>query len=121
MHNWDDPATWAILLVDDEIDNLEVVAESLEFFGVNVKTASNGAAALDALETFSPTLVLTDLSMPGIDGWQLRMKIKRQPGWEDMPVVALSAHAMIGERERALSAGFDGSMKKQMNVAHMIG
>ena len=120
MYSWDNPATWAILLVDDEIDNLEVVAETLEFYGVQVKTASNGLTALNLLETFSPTLVVTDLSMPGIDGWQLRGKIKRLPDKENMPVVALSAHAMAGDKERALSAGFDGYMTKPINVPSLI-
>lgn len=120
MHTWDNPATWAILLVDDEIDNLEVVAETLEYFGVNVKTASDGSAALSLLETFSPTLVVTDLSMPGIDGWQLRGKIKRLPDKENMPILALSAHAMAGDKERALSAGFDGYLTKPINVPSLI-
>src|SRR5215813_3478354 len=102
MYDWDNPSTWAILLVDDEIDNLEVVAETLEFFGVNVKIAFNGRVALDILETYSPTLIMTDLSMPSMDGWQLRSTIKRLPGKEDVLIIALTAHAMLGDMERAL-------------------
>lgn len=120
MHNWDDPATWSILLVDDEIDNLEVVAETLEFYGATVKSASNGNSALDLLKSFSPTIVVTDLSMPGMDGWQLRGRIKILPNMQNVPIIALSAHAMVGDKERALDAGFDGYLTKPINVPTLL-
>lgn len=116
MHNWNDLSTWAILLVDDEIDNLEVVAETLQFYGAKVKTADSGSRALEVLKTFTPTLVLTDLSMPGVDGWQLRVKIRQLPDMQNVPVIALSAHAMMGDKERVLNAGFDGYMTKPIDV-----
>jgi CheY-like chemotaxis protein len=116
MHDWNDLSTWAILLVDDEIDNLEVVAETLRFYGAEVKTADGGTRALEILKTFTPTLVLTDLSMPGVDGWQLRVKIRQLPEMQDAPIIALSAHAMLGDKERVLDAGFDGYMTKPIDV-----
>jgi CheY-like chemotaxis protein len=120
MHDWQNPATWVILLVDDEIDNLEVVAQSLEFFGATVKSAVNGIAALDILQSFSPTIVVTDLSMPGMDGWQLRARLKTLPAFQNVPILALSAHAMSGDKERALSAGFDAYISKPINVPTLI-
>jgi len=120
MHDWNDVSTWIILLVDDEIDNLEVVAETLQFFGAKVKTADNGQAALELLKTFAPTLIITDLSMPGMDGWQMRVKIKGLPEWKAIPIIALSAHAMAGDKERALSAGFDGYLTKPIDVHTLI-
>jgi CheY-like chemotaxis protein len=120
MHDWQNPATWVVLLVDDEIDNLEVVAQSLEFFGASVKSAVNGIAALDILQSFSPTIVVTDLSMPGMDGWQLRSHLKTLPAFQNVPILALSAHAMSGDKERALGAGFDGYITKPINVPTLI-
>ena len=120
MLNWQKTSEWSILLVDDEADNLEVIAESLMFLGFKVKTASNGKDALTVLETFTPTLILTDLSMPGMDGWQLRTHVRALPQMVDVPIVALTAHAMVGDRERALEVGFDGYMTKPINVPTLV-
>jgi len=114
--NWQDVNTWNVLLVDDERDNLEVVAETLEFRGALVKTALNGVEALDVMQTFMPNLIIVDLSMPVMDGWVLRTRIKAMPDIQNIPLLALSAHAMIGDKERALAAGFDGYMTKPVNI-----
>jgi CheY-like chemotaxis protein len=70
------PRAWSILLVDDEPDNLDVVAESLAFFGVNVRTATHGEEGLEVLKNFTPDLILLDLSMPKMDGWAMRQHVK---------------------------------------------
>ena len=101
MTNWDDISTWEVLLVDDETDNLEVVAESLQYLGIKVKTAEDGLQALEVLKSFNPSFIVTDLSMPGMDGWQLRMKVRELPNTTNTPVIALTAHAMAGDKERA--------------------
>src|SRR4051812_41029277 len=116
MIDWQDVKSWIVLLVDDERDNLEVVAETLEFRGAEVKTALNGVEALDVLQTFMPNLIVVDLSMPVMDGWVLRTRIKAMPAIQNIPLLALSAHAMIGDKERALAAGFDGYMTKPVNI-----
>ena len=120
MLNWQKISEWSILLVDDEADNLEVIAESLMFHGFKVKTASNGNDALAVLATFIPTLILTDLSMPKMDGWQLRTHVRALPQMVEVPIVALTAHAMIGDKERALEVGFDGYMTKPINVPTLV-
>ena len=120
MLNWQKISEWLILLVDDEADNLEVIAESLMFHGFKVKTASNGNDALTVLETFTPTLILTDLSMPRMDGWQLRTHVRALPQMVEVPIVALTAHAMVGDMERALEVGFDGYMTKPINVPTLV-
>jgi two-component system, cell cycle response regulator DivK len=114
--NWQDPKTWIVLVVDDERDNLEVVAESLEFNGAVTKTAKNGAAAIEMLQTFKPNIILMDLSMPVMDGWETRRRIKDNPETQHIPILALSAHAMSGDKERAIAAGFDGYLTKPINV-----
>ena len=116
MIDWQDISTWQILIVDDEPDNLEVVSETLEFQGALVKTAPNGKDALEMLESFSANLILTDLSMPVMDGWVLRSHVKNNPKLEGIPILALSAHAIAGDQERALEAGFDGYLTKPVNI-----
>ena len=116
MIDWQDVKTWIVLLVDDEPDNLEVVAETLEFRGAYVKTAGNGIEALDILKNFTPNIIIADLSMPQMDGWVLRTRLKADPVLQDIPILALSAHAMAGDKERALSAGFDGYLTKPIDI-----
>jgi two-component system, cell cycle response regulator DivK len=120
MTDWHDLANSTILLVDDEPDNLEVVAETLEYNGLKVMMAENGVEAVEILKTAVPGLILTDLSMPKMDGWQLRTRVKTNPTWQHIPVIALSAHAMAGDKERALNAGFDGYMTKPVNILTLI-
>jgi two-component system, cell cycle response regulator DivK len=116
MIDWQDVKSWIVLLVDDEPDNLEVVAETLEYRGASVKTALNGLEALEILRDYTPNIIIADLSMPQMDGWQLRTRLKNDPKLANIPILALSAHAMAGDKERAISAGFDGYMTKPINI-----
>ena len=113
-------STWQILIVDDEPDNLEVVAESLQFFGASVKIANNGEEGLKRLEEYAPSFILLDLSMPVMDGWEMRSRVKANPKTKHIPVIALSAHAMAGDKERAINAGFDGYMTKPINIPTLL-
>ena len=121
MLDWQDPSTWAVLVVDDEPDNLEVVADTLAFFGVSVKTAEDGIEGLAVLQEFNANLILLDLSMPKMNGWETRMRIKADAKTALIPIVALTAHAMPGDPERALAAGFDGYVIKPINVVTLVG
>lgn len=116
MVDWLDVSTWRVLIVDDEPDNLEVVAETLEFSGAQVKTALNGKDAVEVLASFTPDFIVTDLSMPVMDGWQFRAEMKKSAQWSGIPVLALSAHAILGDKERALEAGFDGYITKPIRI-----
>lgn len=120
MIDWQDVTTWHILVVDDEQDNLEVVAETLEFKGATVRTAINGEEALAVLDDFRANLILTDLSMPVMDGWKMRYQIKTRENLRHIPVLALSAHAIAGDQERALEAGFDGYLTKPVNIHTLL-
>jgi two-component system, cell cycle response regulator DivK len=108
--------TWTVLLVDDEPDNLGVAQQILQHFGAKVYTASNGEEALSLLKTISPTFIVADLSMPKMDGWELLTHIRSNPLIASIPVIALTAHAMRGDREKALSAGFDQYITKPFRL-----
>jgi len=120
MIDWHNATTWQVMIVDDEPDNIEVVAETLEYWGAQVKTAENGKEALDVLESFSPNLILTDLSMPVMNGWELRSRVKSNPQLAYTPILAVSAHAIAGDQERALEAGFDGYLTKPINIHTLL-
>lgn len=115
-----DLSTWDVVVVDDEPDNLEVVEEILMVFDAKVRKASGGQEALKLVETVRPTLVLTDLSMPGMDGYQLLYKIRHLEGMENVPVIALTAHAMVGDKERIMATGFTGYMSKPLRMATVL-
>ena len=110
----------SILLVDDEPDNVELIADTLEFMGMEVKTAKHGEQGLAILKEFTPDLILLDLSMPVMDGWKMHKQLKSDPKTQHIPVVALTAHAMAGDKERALGAGFDGYVSKPISVATFL-
>jgi two-component system, cell cycle response regulator DivK len=120
MIDWQNPSTWCVMVVDDEPDNLEVVAETLEYRGAQVKTAANGKDALEALEGFEANLILTDLSMPVMNGWEMRTRIRNHPKLSLIPILALSAHAFAGDKQRAMDVGFDGYLTKPVNIATLL-
>lgn len=107
-----DSAGWTVLLVEDDPDNLEVAQQVLTFYGADVHTATNGAEGLRLLSELTPTFILVDLSMPSMDGWEMLRRIRANPATADAPVIALTAHAMRGDKERALEAGFNGYITK---------
>ena len=111
---------WIVLLVDDDYDNLAVAEQFLEFNGAEVHTAKNGYEGLKILETVVPTFILLDLSMPDMDGWTMLGRIKANPSLVDIPVIALTAHAMTGDQDRVLAAGFDGYISKPFSVMTFI-
>ena len=109
-------ADWTVLVVDDEPDNLEVARRLLMLFGAKVYTAQDGEVGLDILKDIMPTLILSDLSMPKKDGWELLTVIREQNKYKSIPVIALTAHAMAGDKERALNAGFDDYITKPIKI-----
>lgn len=106
-----------ILAVDDEQDNLEVFKATLEMlYNAVVHTALSGAQALEAIDQVHPTIIVTDLSMPGMDGYALLNQLRRRLDLALLPVIAITAHAMAGDRERILEAGFNGYVSKPFEV-----
>jgi len=105
-------ANWTVLIVDDEPDNLSIPREVLTFNGAQVYTAADGIEGLEVLKTVTPTFILLDLSMPNMDGWEMLRQIRANPKTARIPVIALTAHAMSGDQEKVMTAGFDGYIAK---------
>ncbi|MEL6525599.1 MAG: response regulator [Chloroflexota bacterium] len=107
-------ASHTVLAVDDEADSLMVCRVLLEMYGATVITANNGTQALALAKEHQPDLIVSDLSMPKMDGWQLLKYLREYDDLKDIPVIALTAHAMAGDRDKALKAGFDNYLTKPL-------
>jgi len=108
-------SSWRVLVVDDEPDSLEVVTHVLSHHDATVHTTTSGAEGLRIAREIEPTFILTDLSMPEMDGWEMLHNLKKDLRTAAIPVVAVTAHAMHGDRERALAAGFDYYLTKPIS------
>ncbi|MCK6580500.1 MAG: response regulator [Anaerolineae bacterium] len=107
---------WEILIVDDEPDSLEVASVILDAYGATVHEAGDGAEALALMKRTRPMLVISDLSMPVMDGWRFLNAIRDDVDLMYTPVIALTAHAMPGDAQRALEAGFNNYLTKPLTV-----
>ncbi len=112
MLSENEAANWTVLIVDDEPDNLMIPQEVLTFLGAKVHTAQDGEQGMELLTKVKPTFILLDLSMPRVDGWEMLKRIRANPETSHIPVIALTAHAMGGDKERVLEAGFNGYISK---------
>ena len=106
-----------VLIVEDNVDNFELVRFLLERAGYQVFSAANGVEGVDAAKREQPDLVLMDLSMPEMDGWRATAQMKAEETTRHIPVLALTAHTLPGDRKRAIDAGCDGYISKPINVA----
>ena len=116
----EDPHTWTVLIVDDDDDNLSVLQQFMDFLGTTCYTAREGIQALEMLSKLPISLVLLDLSMPKMDGWQMISQLRDAETNVHMPVIAVTAHAMQGDKDRALAAGFDGYISKPFLFTDML-
>jgi len=105
-----------VLVADDKPTGRELVRTVLENRGYEVFEASDGIEALESAHRISPDLIILDLHMPGLDGFGVIKELRLDPQFEKTPVVALTASAMQGDRQRALSAGFTGYITKPVSL-----
>lgn len=101
-----------VLLVDDNEDNLIIYTTILRFGGYRVVEAHDGRAALAAARSACPDLILMDVSIPFIDGLEVTRRLKADPATRRIPIIALTAHALAADRDRAIQAGCDGYISK---------
>jgi CheY-like chemotaxis protein len=105
-----------ILLVEDFVDARDMYREYLEFSGFAVVTAGDGFAAIEMARLHNPDLILMDLSLPGLDGWEATTRLRADPVTAHLTIVALSAHALAADWERARLAGCDGFIAKPYDI-----
>jgi two-component system cell cycle response regulator DivK len=106
----------SILIVEDNDTNLRLFTYLLSSKGYEVRGAGDASAALQLLQTFRPRLILMDLQLPGVNGYELTKTIKADPALRDIPIIALTAYAMRGDEEKALAAGCEGYITKPIDT-----
>ena len=110
-----------ILLVEDNELNRDMLSRRLGRKGYEVVFAEDGVQALDVARAEQPDLVLMDMNLPVMDGWEATHRLKSEPRTAHIPVIALTAHAMAGDREKALAVGCDDYDTKPVDFARLLG
>ncbi|MBW8878029.1 MAG: response regulator [Acidobacteria bacterium] len=101
-----------VLVVDDVDHGREIFAEYLEFRGFRVATAADGLEAIEKAHELMPDIILMDLSLPGIDGWEATRRLKQDPSTSAIPIIALTAHALASAHDRARDVGCNAVVTK---------
>lgn len=109
-----------ILIVEDNMDNYELVRFVLERNDYDVFLAVNGRDGVDAARLQKPDLIIMDLSLPEMDGWDATRHIKQDPETKHIPLVALTVHTLPADRKRALDAGVDAYLTKPINMSALL-
>ncbi|MDA9935647.1 response regulator [Candidatus Marinimicrobia bacterium] len=110
-----------ILIVEDNEMNRDMLSRRLERKGFDVVMAEDGKKGVDMSKSENPDLILMDLSLPIMDGWEATSTIKSEEGTRDIPIIVLTAHAMSGDREKALEAGADEYDTKPIDFKRLLG
>ena len=108
-----------ILVVEDDQDNREMVVKALNFHGYQVIEAVDGEEAIEKARAENPDLILLDIYLPKMDGYEVTRTLKGDQDLQYIPIIALTAHAMRGDREEALAIGCDGYITKPINVREL--
>lgn len=106
----------SILIIDDNPINLKLEKILLTVEGYDIRTATDAEESLKLLESFKPRLILMDLQLPGMTGLELTRKLKSDPAYKNIIVLAVTAYAMKGDKEKALAAGCDGYITKPIDT-----
>ena|SRR5688572_26718747 len=113
--NINDPATWNVIIIDDEPDSVGVVEYVCRFHNASVRTANAGQVGLDLIRQEKPNIVFLDIQMPKMSGWDVIQQIRADSSLADVVAIAITAHAMSGDKERTLEAGFNGYLAKPIS------
>lgn len=109
-----------ILLIEDNEMNRDMLSRRLERKGFEVIIATDGQAGVDMASSARPDIILMDLSLPVFDGWEATRQIKADPATQAIPIIALTAHAMAGDEEKARKAGCDDYDTKPVNLNRLL-
>ena len=110
-----------ILLVEDNEMNRDMLSRRLVRKGYEIVLACDGQAGVDMAGSEAPDLILMDMSLPVLDGWEATRRIKASPATRHVPVIALTAHAMSGDRDKAIEAGCNDYDTKPIDLARLLG
>lgn len=111
---------WHVLVVEDETDTLELVQDILEYHEINTLPAPTAEHALDILDHEIPTLILIDLALPGMDGWELLAELQNDPRLDRIPRVAFTAFHSAEVANKAIEAGFDAYFPKPLDATSFV-
>ncbi len=109
-----------ILLIEDNEMNRDMLSRRLERKGFEVALAVDGQQGIDAVHQDRPDLIIMDMSLPVLDGWEATRQLKANPETKDIPIIGLSAHAMAGDREKAMNAGCDDYDTKPVELPRLL-
>src|SRR5262249_10096955 len=109
-----------VLLVEDNEENRDGLSRHLRRKGYEVLIAVDGRQGIDVARAEAPELILMDMSLPVVDGWEVARQLKSAPQTQGIPIIALTAHAMAGDREKALEAGCDDYDTKPLELARLL-
>ena len=109
-----------ILIVEDNLDNLSIYTTILRFHGFEVMSAGDGVTALNMVRTSRPDLILMDIAIPVVDGWEVTRRLKDDPATAQIPIIVLTAHALSSDRDRAYMEGADGYISKPADPSAVV-
>ena len=115
------PSAPLVLFIDDSEDNCEVYVQFFEYQGWRTATASDGKSGLEKAAALKPDAIVLDLHLPVVDGWEVTRLLKADAATKATPIIALTAHAMSGDREKALEAGCDDYDTKPIELPRLLG
>lgn len=104
-----------VLIIEDNEQNMYLLTFLLEKFGWNVVQARDGLQGIEQAEQIRPDLILLDIQLPGMDGYQVAGSLRKKPDLGHIPIVAVTSHALVGDREKCIAAGCNGYIVKPIN------
>jgi two-component system cell cycle response regulator len=113
-------SNWQVLIVEVEYDSIQMVSKILTHHGVEISVVNDGFQCMEALRDMEPTLIVMDLSLPGMNGWDTLIAIRSDPHLAHIPVVAVTAFDSVDVAEDAYKAGFDGYFPKPVNPRSFV-
>ena len=119
-YNPKDPASWNLVIADDEPDSIAIIELVFESLGARIRTASSGQRCLQLLDEEAPHLLFLDVQMPEISGWEVVKRIRSSDALRSIIVIATTAKAMSGDRERVLKGGFDAYLSKPLSPLTIV-
>lgn len=115
-----DITSWKVLVVEDEADSMDVVTDILEYHNIETLGVKSAEEALSTLETFQPTLIIIDLALPEMDGWQLLARLRSNPATASIPAVAMTTFHSVNVAQEAIKAGFNAYFPKPIEAMPFV-